>query len=344
LPGVKLWYRAAVAYLHFIQPLARARGRIRGVLSPPEIALPQTVAQKSRGPRPTLSEAWRAILLLSGTVTEDRFWSETWTSSERVLSQLADWLRRSRAVRAIEIDEGWSDDRDLGIPVARWAWLDTRALVEDHGGGKSMLRVSTHLRPTMLGVVTALALGVALLVAAVFGVALRWPPAGAITGGFTILVITTALWATAQATAVLGRSLKRVTIGQGMQQMPSGPTRAPLLAPSLLRMYGLRSATIFVVMILSLGAGTFMLREVATGPVIGGQKGYAGDYGPAIEAWLDTPGGLAVAPNGDVYIADSNNHVIRRIDARGDIEPVAGSHELGTGFSGDNGPAIVAQL
>ena len=34
-----------------------------------------------------------------------------------------------------------------------------------------------------------------------------------------------------------------------------------------------------------------MLREAATGPVIGGQKGYAGDYGPAIEAWLDTPGG-----------------------------------------------------
>src|SRR5439155_10520614 len=31
LPGSKLWYRAAVAYLHFIQPLARARGRIRGV-------------------------------------------------------------------------------------------------------------------------------------------------------------------------------------------------------------------------------------------------------------------------------------------------------------------------
>jgi sugar lactone lactonase YvrE len=110
-------------------------------------------------------------------------------------------------------------------------------------------------------------------------------------------------------------------------------------------MYGLRSATIFVVMILSLGAGTFMLREVATGPVIGGQKGYAGDYGPAIEAWLDTPGGLAVAPNGDVYIADSNNHVIRRIDAQNTtIEPVAGNHDSGNGFSGDNGLAIAAQL
>src|SRR5580765_958842 len=110
-------------------------------------------------------------------------------------------------------------------------------------------------------------------------------------------------------------------------------------------MYGLRSATIFVVMILSLGAATFMLREVATGPVIGGQKGYAGDYGPAIEAWLDTPGGVAVAPNGDVYIADSNNHVIRRIDAQNTtIEPVAGNHDSGNGFSGDNGLATAAQL
>ena len=126
--------------------------------------------------------------------------------------------------------------------------------------------------------------------------------------------------------------------------MKSGPARAPLIAPSMLRIYGLRSAMIFVVMILSLGAGTFMLREAATGPVIGGRKGYAGDYGPAMQAWLDTPGGIAVAPNGDVYFADSNNHVIRRIDPANNIKPVAGNHDLGTGFSGDNGPATKAQL
>ena len=79
--------------------------------------------------------------------------------------------------------------------------------------------------------------------------------------------------------------------------------------------------------------------------MIGGiTKGYAGDYGPAMEAWLDTPGGVVVGPNGDVYIADSNNDVIRRVDRAGNIEPVAGNHDLGTGFSGDNGPAIVAQL
>ncbi len=69
-------------------------------------------------------------------------------------SQLTDWLRRSRAVRSIEIDEGWSDDRDVSVFVGRWAWLDVRALVEEHGGGKTLVRVSTHLRPTTFGIVT----------------------------------------------------------------------------------------------------------------------------------------------------------------------------------------------
>ena len=46
------------------------------------------------------------------------------------------------------------DDRDVSVLVGRWAWLDVRALVEEHGGGKALLRVSTHLRPTIFGVVT----------------------------------------------------------------------------------------------------------------------------------------------------------------------------------------------
>src|SRR4029077_9276430 len=141
--------------------------------------------QTSRGPRPSISEAWRALLLISGNLTEDRFWSETWTSADRVLTQLADWLRRSRAVRTIEIDEGWSDDRDVSVFVGRWAWLDVRALIEDHGKSKSLLRVSTHLRPTTFGVVAAIMLGGAVLAAAMYGVARKWPLPGA-TAAFLI--------------------------------------------------------------------------------------------------------------------------------------------------------------
>jgi GT2 family glycosyltransferase/DNA-binding beta-propeller fold protein YncE len=345
LRGSRLWYRAAVAYLHFIQPLARVRGRVRGVLSPPEVALPPAEQQTSRRPRPSRGEAFRALLLISGNVTEDRFWSETWTAADRVLTELTDWLRGSRAVRVVEVDEGWSDDRDVSVFVGRWAWLDVRALVEEHGGGKSLVRISTHLRPTTFGVVSAAGLGALLLAVAATGLTLRQPLAGTLVAGLSVMLIAAVAWRTAQTTAIVRRGIARVTVGAGMVAMPSAAARAPLVAPSLLRMYGLRSAFVFVLAIVALGASTFMLREAVTGPVIGGTKGFAGDYGPAMEAWLDAPGGLAVAPNGDVYIADSNNHVIRRVDARNTIiEPVAGSHALGTGFSGDNGPAIVAQL
>src|SRR5215471_12743709 len=158
-----------------MQRVGRIRGRVRGVLAPPEVSLaPVGEPQTSRGPRPSLAEAWRALVLIAGNVTEDRFWSETWTSADRVLSQLTDWLRRSRAVRTIEIDEGWSDDRDVSAFVGRWAWLDVRALAEEHGGGKALLRISTHLRPTSFGIVSAVGLGVALLVGAIYGIALTY--------------------------------------------------------------------------------------------------------------------------------------------------------------------------
>jgi O-antigen biosynthesis protein len=359
LKGGTLWYRQVVAYLHFLQPLARLRGRVRGMLSPPEVALPPHEPQTKRLPRPSLAEAWRALLLISGSVTEDRFWSETWTSADRVLSKLTEWLRRSRAVATIEIDEGWSDDRDVSVFVGRWAWLDVRALVEEHADGKSLVRVSTHLRPTTFGVVTAVGIGAALLAGAVAPLvvrwslagpsmaplAVRWPLAGMAVAALTLLLTAAIAWRMAQMTAIVRRGVGRVTVGTGMVAMPASPLRAPLFAPSLLRMYGLRSAIIFVVMIVALGAGTLMLREAVVGEVIGGRKGFAGDYGPLMEAWLDAPGGIAVAPNGDVFIADSNNDVIRRADARDHIMyPYAGDHSLGSGFSGDDGPASDAQL
>ncbi len=345
LPGGHLWYRAMVAYLHFIQPLARIRGRIRGVLAPPEIALPPTEPQTSRLPSPSLGEAGRALLLLSGTVTEDRFWSETWTSADRVLTQLTDWLRRSRAVRTIEIDEGWSNDRDVSVFVGRWAWLDVRALVEEHAGGKALLRVSTHLRPTIFGVVAAVSLGAALLASAAFGVALTWPTGGAIAAVLTLVIIGVASWRTAQATAILRRGIERVALDGGMTVMKSGPARVPLAAPSILRAYGLRSAIIFVVMILGLGAGAFMLREAALSEVVIGAKRGAGNNGLAVSAWLDTPGGITIDRNGDIYLADSNNDVIVRADPTrpNTLVPVVGTKGK-TGFAGDNGIATKALL
>ena len=63
-----------------------------------------------------------------------------------------------------------------------------------------------------------------------------------------------------------------------------------------------------------------------------GTAGYTGDGGPAVSAQIFTPYGIAVAANGDVYFADRDNNVIRKVDAAtGDISTVAGGGSLQTG-------------
>ena len=74
-----------------------------------------------------------------------------------------------------------------------------------------------------------------------------------------------------------------------------------------------------------------------------GTQGFSGDNGPATVAQLDSPQGLAVDSTGNVYIADTRNHRIREVvAATGLITTVAGTGKAG--FSGDNGPAVSAQI
>lgn len=74
-----------------------------------------------------------------------------------------------------------------------------------------------------------------------------------------------------------------------------------------------------------------------------GVGGYAGDGGAAASALLRHPEGVAVASNGDVYFADTDNHVIRMVAfATGVITTVAGNGS--PGLSGDGGPATSARL
>ncbi len=341
LPGSRMWYRAMVAYLHFLQPIARLRGQIRGMLTPPAVRMPIVEPQTSKGPRPSLREAGRGLALLAGTAIEDCFWSEAWTSADRVLSQLTDWLRRSRAVRSIEIDDGWSADRDISVMIGRWGWIDVRALAEEHGAGKTLVRIGTQLRPTSFGIVMSAGLGAGLIVAAAAGLTLRWPTAGAMTAALALLIIFAMVWRTAQTTAIVRRAVQRVTTNQNMVALPSAPSWAPIISPSRLRAYSLRSALIFLVMIVGIGTGTFMLREAATAVrlVIGAPDAAKG---PTLTAYLNTPGGVVIAPNGDMYLADSNNNVIKRVDRRLIIATVVGNET--SGFSGDNGIATRAQL
>ncbi len=73
-----------------------------------------------------------------------------------------------------------------------------------------------------------------------------------------------------------------------------------------------------------------------------GTRGFGGDGGPATAARLHFPNGVAVDGAGNLFIADSSNESIRKVDAAGVITTVAGD---GThGFGGDGGPATTAQL
>jgi streptogramin lyase len=67
-----------------------------------------------------------------------------------------------------------------------------------------------------------------------------------------------------------------------------------------------------------------------------GKKGFTGNGGPAQAATLSGPKGIAIAPNGDVYLADTENHAIRRLDVkRGVIELVAGTGVVGAALETD---------
>lgn len=74
-----------------------------------------------------------------------------------------------------------------------------------------------------------------------------------------------------------------------------------------------------------------------------GQQGYSGDGGPALTATFYEPKGIRVERDGSVYIVDTENHCIRRLDQKtGLIVTVAGNGHQGSG--GDGGPATEARL
>ncbi len=68
----------------------------------------------------------------------------------------------------------------------------------------------------------------------------------------------------------------------------------------------------------------------------------AGDGGPALAATLQEPWGIIFDANGNLFIADRDNHAIRKVDPTMTITTVAGSGNRG--FSGDGGPATQANL
>ena len=83
-------------------------------------------------------------------------------------------------------------------------------------------------------------------------------------------------------------------------------------------------------------AGTLHL-AAGTGPI-----GFSGDGGPATSAQLSGPHGLAVDASGNLFITDTNNFRVRKVNAAGIITTVAGNGSVV--FSGDGGPATSTAL
>jgi uncharacterized protein (TIGR03437 family) len=127
--------------------------------------------------------------------------------------------------------------------------------------------------------------------------------------------------------------------------------------PSPLASGDARSATVFSVLGLALDANgnlfvadTFNQRILKVTPA--GQfttlagtistAGFSGDGGPAAQALLNHPTGLAFDAWGSLYIADVGNNRVRKITPDGTISTVAGS--AAAGFAGDGGPAVGSQL
>ena len=99
-----------------------------------------------------------------------------------------------------------------------------------------------------------------------------------------------------------------------------------------------------------LDRGNARIRKVATSGVIStiagnGTRGFSGDGGPAVEARFGAGGRMTVGPDGALYLADTQNHRVRRISSDGTIRTVAGTGPTDSRsiyyplFGGDGGPA-----
>lgn len=88
----------------------------------------------------------------------------------------------------------------------------------------------------------------------------------------------------------------------------------------------------------NVGMSTSMIEDLCGN----GGRAFGGDNGPALNAVLNLPVAVALAPNGDLYISDQANQRIRKVDNAGVITTIAGTGMQG--YSGDGGPALMATM
>jgi DNA-binding beta-propeller fold protein YncE len=141
--------------------------------------------------------------------------------------------------------------------------------------------------------------------------------------------------------AVMARAEKVVLVAGG-----SGPDGSPAKEAKLVVPFGIDQGRNGYLYIAEFG-GQRVRAIDGKGHLItvagSGEKGHSGDGGPPLKATFHSMHNIVVAPNGDIYVSDTFNNTVRKLDGKTYVvTTVAGTGEQG--FSGDGGPAVKAQF
>jgi hypothetical protein len=211
-----LIYRLAIAWLHFVQPFARLWGRARGAMTRPEAHTNATRArQLPIDAGLNVIQLTDAFCLCLSLPVERLYWSQRWVDVADLLRSMADRLRQQRAVRQIELDSGWWEDRDLTIVHRSWFRLDVRGLVEDHGGGNCLHRLAIRSRLTTAAALPLLlAFGIA---ATLHYAGVAWSVAVPLVAVMALVIAISSVLSTSR---VVLRAVEAVAVGSGMSPLP----------------------------------------------------------------------------------------------------------------------------
>ena len=129
--------------------------------------------------------------------------------------------------------------------------------------------------------------------------------------------------------------------GNGEKKLPAGGQAAagkPMLGPRALY---IRDGQLWIALREGHSVWRMDLKDGLLTHIAGtGKRGFSGDGGDPLLATFDGPKGIVVDGQGEVFVVDTENHVIRRIDTRQNkIDTVAGRTPKQAGGSGDGGPA-----
>ncbi len=214
-------YRGLIAWLHLLQPLARFRGRLRGLSRPQPIAPQHVTRQPWKSPMPTLRDVVVSARLLTRAGTEHSFWSASWIPHTTLLTELVGDLCASRPAPIVDVDEGWRPDRDLSLAIGRWGWLHVRTVVEEHEHGACLLRIRARLRQSFVGTLRGVTLAVLVaggMSASVFIYDMSVTLLVSAVGVAAIGARST--WQAIRGAAVLDRAVTRVGEAAGLRKLP----------------------------------------------------------------------------------------------------------------------------